>query len=284
MPTDKIHHYADINTLALILKHRTIRFNRLDNVDDITEGDAFSQLKLEKFFFVSCWTYDRNESLPQWNMYTTDMAGVRITLPKKMFDYKPLIIPKAYKNVIQQGSLISPIPFEKIFGDNYFVPPIFLNEDHFGREVKYDPDFVQRKNQAIKFDISPNGEINGQISDPTGIAALKSPDWEFQREYRFVLFIVPSLPASEDENFLEQFYKNIPNIVATSLYKGKGPDLEFFDVKLSQSAIDNIKITTGPLCNDGDYLTVEALLDKYSFNGTIMKSKFEGTIRKPIRQ
>lgn len=284
MPIDKIHHYTDINTLALILKHRAIRFNRLDNVDDITEGDAFTQLKLEKFFFVSCWTYDQNESLPQWNMYTTDMAGVRITLPKKLFDYKPLVVPTTYKNVIQQGSLISPIPFEKIFGDNYFVPPIFLNEDHFGRKVEYDPDFIQRKNQAIKFDVSPNGEIKGQISDPTGIAALKSPDWEFQHEYRFVLFIVPSLPASETENFLEQFYKQIPNIVATSLYKGKGPDLDFFDVEISQSAIDCIKITTGPLCNDGDYLTVEALLDKYSPNGTIEKSKFEGTIRKPRRK
>jgi len=282
MPTDEIHHYTDINTLALILKHQTIRFNCLDNVDDITEGDAFSQLKLEKFFFVSCWTYDRNESLPQWNMYTTDMAGIRVTLPKKMFDYKPLIVPKAYKNVIQQGSLISPIPFERIFGGNYFVLPIFLNEDHFGRKVEYDPNFVERKNQAINLDVSPT-EFKGQISDPTGIAALKSPDWEFQREYRFVLFIVPSLPASEDENFLEQFYKKIPDIVATSLYKGQGPDLAFFDVNLSQSAIGCIKITTGPLCTEGDYLTAEALLDKHSPNGTIVRSKFEGTIRKPRR-
>ena len=76
----------------------------------------------------------------------------------------------------------------------------------------------------------------------------------------------------------------MPNIVAASLQKGQGPDLAFFDVNLSQSAIDSIRITTGPLCNESDCLTVKALLDKYSSHGSIVKSKFEGTIRKPRRK
>lgn len=282
MQEDKIHHYTDINTLALILKYQTIRFNRLDRVDDIAEGKAFSELKLEKFFFVSCWTHDSNESLPQWNMYTRDMAGVRISLPKKMFDYKPIVVPENIKNSFQQGTMISPIPFKSIFGDKYFIPPIFLNEDHFGREVKYDKDFIKKKNDAIKFKISPKGEIVGIISDPTGIATLKSPDWEFQREYRFVLLIFPSLPSSMDDHFFEQFNIKVPNIIATSLYKGEGPELDYFDVKLSQAVIDNMQITTGPLCTEGDYLTVEALIEKYSKYGSIIKSKFEGTIRRPL--
>ena len=279
-----IHHYTDINTLALILKNKSIRFNRLDRVDDITEGEAFTSLSLEKFFFVSCWTYDHEERLPQWNMYTTDMAGVRITLPLKMFDYKPLEVPDTFNNIIQEGSIISPIPFENIFGENYLVPPIFLNEEHFGRRVEYEPDFAQRKNDAIKNNVSPTGEIEGSISDPTGVAALKSPDWAFQKEYRFVLFIVPSLPMSDDPNFFEKLSKELPNIVATSLTLGKGPDLTFFDVNIGHSALNEIEITTGPLCQDGDYLLVEALLDKYAPNGSLKKSKFTGTIRKPRRK
>lgn len=141
----------------------------------------------------------------------------------------------------------------------------------------------KEKNEAIKFDVSSNGEVKGQISDPTGIAALKSPDWEFQKEYRFVLFIVPSLPPPRKDNFFEEFSKQIPNIVATSLYQGKGPDLDFFHVNISQYALDNIKITTDPLCTEDDYLIVEALLDKYAPSGTVVKSKFAGTIRKPRR-
>ncbi len=282
--SDVIHHYTDINTLALILKNRSIRFNRLDRVDDITEGQTFTTLKLEKFFFVNCWTYDHQERLPQWNMYTRDMAGVHITLPLRMFDFKPLKVPEKYYNIIQEGSIISPIPFEHIFGKNYFIPPIFLNKEHFGRKVVYTHDYIKRKNDAIKVEVSPGGELKANISDPTGIASLKSPDWEFQKEYRYVLFIVPSLPMSNDPNFFEKFSNEIPNIVATSLYQGKGPDLTFFDVDISQSVMNQIEITAGPLCHEGDYIILEALLAKYAPNGSLRKSKFTGTIRSPRKR
>lgn len=140
MKINKIHHYTDINTLALILKHKTIRFNRLDRVDDLTEGDSFTELNLEKFFYVSCWTHDPNESIPQWNMYTPNMAGVRLSLPKKIFDYEPLVIPKEIE-ALAEGTLLSPIPFEKMFGEKFFIPPLFLDEKLFGRIVEYTPDF-----------------------------------------------------------------------------------------------------------------------------------------------
>lgn len=276
---ETIHHYTDINTLALILKNKTVRFNRLDRVDDITEGDYFTKLRLEKFFFVSCWTHDPNESLPQWNMYTPDMAGVRITLPKRMFNYNPLLVPN---NQEKQGSLISPIPFERIFASSFFVIPMFLDEKHFGREVVYDADFMGIKNTPIHVDVVPNQEIGVRISDPIGVATVKSLDWSFQKEYRFVLFIVPSPHIPKDENFFMQLSEQLPDIVAQSFYRGEGPDIDYFDVDISQDAINDIKVTTGPLCTEGDYLVIEALLDKYAPRGKVEKSKFTGTIRRPI--
>lgn len=278
-----VAHYTDINTLALILKNRTIRFNRLDRVDDITEGESFTTLKLEKFFFVSCWTHCANESLPQWNMYTRDMAGVRITLPRRMFDYKPLIVPDKFKAIVE-GSLISPIPFEQMFSATYFIPPIFLTDRHFGRAVEYSPDFVSKKNDAIRFEVNSNGRVNAQISDPTGIASLKGPDWVFQNEYRFVLFIVPSPDIPREERFFDDFARQLPSVVVTSLYEGKGPNLDYLDVSISQKAIESIQITTGPLCSDGDRAIVEALLESYAPKGVMAKSKFTGTIRRPERK
>ena len=35
----KLYHYTSVNTLYYILKNKTIRFNRLDKVDDIDEGE-----------------------------------------------------------------------------------------------------------------------------------------------------------------------------------------------------------------------------------------------------
>ncbi len=34
----KVYHYTSIETLALILKNKSIRFNRLDCVDDLEES------------------------------------------------------------------------------------------------------------------------------------------------------------------------------------------------------------------------------------------------------
>lgn len=48
----KIYHYTNIEALALILKNQTIRFNRLDKVDDIEEGNAESWgVKFCKYVF-----------------------------------------------------------------------------------------------------------------------------------------------------------------------------------------------------------------------------------------
>lgn len=280
MTTKFIHHYTDLNTLALILKHRTIRFNRLDRVDDITEGNAFTRLRLEQFFFVSCWTHDPEESLPQWNMYTTGMAGVRITLPRNPFNYKPLIVPVAFQ-AVQNGAVFSPVPFDKLITDNFFILPMFMDEKHFSREVEYIPNFKDQKNEAITVNIEKGQTLTATITDPTRIATLKDPGWSFQKEHRFVLFITPSVPLPKNEHFFQELSNQLPDIVATSLHKGIGPNIDFFDVEISQTTIDSMTITTGPLCTEGDYLLVEALLSKYAPNGKIDKSNFIGTIRRP---
>ena len=49
----RIYHYTNIETLALILKNRTIRFNRLDHVDDLEEG------RVETWSVYFCFMLDR---------------------------------------------------------------------------------------------------------------------------------------------------------------------------------------------------------------------------------
>lgn len=82
-----LFHYTSIETLALILKNKTIRFNRLDCVDDLEEsmyGSGPNDIKLGQYQFVSCWTKDSEENLALWKMYTNN-KGVRICLDSDMF-------------------------------------------------------------------------------------------------------------------------------------------------------------------------------------------------------
>ena len=83
----KIYHYTTIDTLALILKHCTIRFNRLDKVDDLEEamyGSGEQNINLGKYTFVSCWTKDQDENVfwPKWHQIRFRRGYVCI-LPSK---------------------------------------------------------------------------------------------------------------------------------------------------------------------------------------------------------
>lgn len=81
-----IYHYTNIETLALILANRTIRFNRLDLVDDPEEFDFEHEgLRPAEYYFISCWTNNERESLPQWAMYGHSNHGVRIGMKENMF-------------------------------------------------------------------------------------------------------------------------------------------------------------------------------------------------------
>jgi len=78
----EIHHYTSIENLALILKNKTIRFTRLDKVDDSEEaGLSCKNIQLSYYTFVSCWTDSEEESIPLWKMYAgKEMHGIRIEL------------------------------------------------------------------------------------------------------------------------------------------------------------------------------------------------------------
>ena len=83
----RLYHYTTIQTLALILKHKTIRFNRLDRVDDMEEsayGSGPTKSMLSQYCFVSCWTKSDEENLALWNMYTR-YKGVRIGIDEMPF-------------------------------------------------------------------------------------------------------------------------------------------------------------------------------------------------------
>ena len=83
----KIYHYTSIEALAMILSNKTFRFGRLDTVDD---PDEFSYkntygINPAQYIYVSCWSNNPNESIPQWKIYGNNQKGVRIALDNEMF-------------------------------------------------------------------------------------------------------------------------------------------------------------------------------------------------------
>lgn len=85
--TEYLYHYTNIETLALILKNHTFRFNSLDKMDDLQEKEAADIKNAGQFCYISSWTDDITESIPMWNMYSSITSGVRIRLRKIPLNY-----------------------------------------------------------------------------------------------------------------------------------------------------------------------------------------------------
>lgn len=83
----KLYHYTSIKSLAAILDSHKFRFTRLDLVDD-PEEYCYTQdgIQQDKYTFVSCFTNNQSENLPQWQMYGDNKHGVRIGIDSSMFN------------------------------------------------------------------------------------------------------------------------------------------------------------------------------------------------------
>jgi len=61
-----IQHYASVESLALILSCRHIRFFRLDRIDDLRDAQTHLGIESGKYFFTSCWTRSAEGDCEFW--------------------------------------------------------------------------------------------------------------------------------------------------------------------------------------------------------------------------
>lgn len=280
-----LHHYTTIEALSLILKNHTIRFNRLDHVDDVLESDKFGGFNLSRYIFVSCWTNSNEENIPLWHMYSKGMTGIRISLPIDPFDYNPLK-PHPLVGGEIEGQILSFLPLEELFTQEYIVNSVCMfNKQTFIKQVEYvDEESLKKiRRQAIKIEIDKDGKEWTTVDGPTQLAGYKSKNWEFQTEVRYIIMIYPSPPISQWTAPDSHWVENFPKFFIKSIQNDTGPNKEYFDINLSQSALDNIQITLAPLASEYDEIILDALLKRYTKNGKFTKSSLSQSIRRPLK-
>ncbi len=266
----RLYHYTNIETLALILKNKTIRFSRLDQVDDLEEGSTQSSgIKPGLYTFVSCWTDDPEESIPLWKMYTDNGIGVRIGVEKDMF--KRFI----YKDgdIIDGGRLTvdkphqKPISQDKVIKDDYWVLPNF-NDGVFFKRVEYVHDVNLAMQGAVERNMFGIHQLN---TSKWGI--YKNIRWSFQRESRFTLIIFPksktiSVGDARYNSWLQRALKD-----------GVCPQISFFDLDLDESVLKTIDITMCPNMGEGHKILVESLCKTFLPNITPRESSLSKCVK-----
>lgn len=274
-----IYHYTSIESLALILKTRKLRFSRLDGVDDVQEAQRHAEIDFGKFFFVSCWTQQAEESIPQWSMYSREMQGVRIEMPSYPFFDEPLRPKPGWEGVVWNGEIRSPLSFESIWGNGYFVVPMFLSREHFAGPVEYVENVEELYANSIRREIKPGGNVNLKIDGLPFLPRKKSRDWAFQKEYRFSLFVLPSLPLPAWGPGTTEFSNEVGQHMSNSFINNVDPGIRHVDVPLSDDALRHLVVRTGPLISPGGLTCVEALVRTFAPEASIEESSLSGAIR-----
>lgn len=261
----KIYHYTTIESLALILKHKTLLFNRLDCVDDTEEGSVVSSgIAIGKYVFVSCWTESAEESIPLWKMYAGDKMGVRIGLEKEMFR-KYLYVNPFLGGQQWSGSIVLPLSREQLEAPDHVVLPILTYDgDFFYRRVQYVDNVGEKTNNAVEITPDAEGHTTAHISFGE-IGKYKHNRWAFQNETRFVLTILPFNP-------LHAKPKEVGSIALNSYMQNRPVGFDKYFMHLDETILDNIEITLSPGATAGQRIIVESLAKQFAPNATIKPS------------
>ncbi|MDE6560294.1 MAG: hypothetical protein K2K75_02815 [Muribaculaceae bacterium] len=252
----KIYHYTSLENLALILKHKTIRFNRLDRMDDPCEKEFLvNQLDWSPYTYVSCWTENPIENLPFWHMYTDMGKGVRIGIDRDFIDWeKQSIAFSVASRQHQQKSMTkdSSGAISVTFNPTRIHRP--LSDEVCYRKVRYasDSEYLEYENKIGK--IARFMEIDEEIMrDYVGV--FRKNIWAFQEETRFIIYAVPytSTDAVVSHNdFINLIRLNMPN------------NVPFIDVPIKHWKLKDLEVTLGPNVSEGQGILAKTLLNKYA--------------------
>lgn len=247
-----LYHYTSIETLELILKNKTIRFNSLDNVDDKEEKFTEDLSDFGKYIFVSCWSPDYEENEELWKLYGRNGEGVRI----KMYKYP-------FKKYYISGENVRK-PYwsynDEVFKDNYSVLLFGCKDPTHSmlKEVKYTED------ESLifpKLTYANEDNINVMINK---VGLYKRKQWSNQREWRYSF---PILPISK-----EQLLFGDKEYLISIIRSRKELPIKYYDLCIDDISIKNIEILMGPNTSQLDYEKVINMGKKYNININLEKS------------
>lgn len=248
---DVLYHYTSIETLALVLANKTLRFSRLDEVNDPEEASACDLPNAATLVFASCWTAQHRESLAMWRMYTPNMQGLRIALPNNPFAgrHKPAIFGK--------GGAMQRVDSEIRVNRGNGGPGILSYYVTGPNKIYYSDDSAYRNGPCLQ---DEGDRWSVQLHD---LGMVKNTYWSFEEEWRYKVL------ATFSEAILSE--PNPASHHGLDLVKFPVIERAVF-VPLDAECLQGIDVLLGPCVSQGQEVLVKALLSQYAPRATVRRS------------
>ncbi len=264
-----LFHYTSIESLALILKHKSIRLNPLDKMDDLQEQKTADVENLGKFVFVSSWTEDAKESIPMWKMYTNPTSGVRIKLRKNPFTWHETC---AKDIVAKTGMILTPdsdpegklptfLDLSEMMDRGYMSVQAFNGK--ILEKIQYTNDISKLEPKVAQID---DGKVQLSIER---LGRYKNTHWEFQQEWRYIMTFM-SMNFKVGVEMMNLLF----NLSVTKMAQGKEPPpFRYFDLEIDSKYFAEMEIVCSPQMTAGNRVLLETLVEKYNPSAIIRESE-----------
>lgn len=267
-----LYHYTSLETLALILRYRTIRFSRLDMVDDPQEQRSADSQNLGKMKLVSCWTSSDEESIPMWREYAGAECGARIQM--KSYPFKQYSVSNESLNKLSSEAVLNApggsfdglhLPLEDFWDKNYLFFETARNIEML-HEVEYTND------ESLLFPKVINAfENGGLVADLNALGVHKTTAWSYQKEWRYILTAVPIGIDSVINERLDQIVR-ANDVILDKCDPGIPP---YYDLVISDEAFSSMKIVSSPKMTPGNRVILNTLIEKYAPGIEVAESSIE---------
>lgn len=247
-----LYHYTSIETLALILSHRTLRFSRLDQVNDPEEATASDLPNASTLVFASCWTAQPQDSLPMWSMYTKDLAGVRIALPSNPFSGRDT--PKVYQKGGTVQILDNKVTVRRLQAGMDTTTSMILGPN----KIYYTDDSSYRNGSCL---VNDGNLLAVQLHD---LGMVKNTHWAYEEEWRFKILAAP--------NEIDISESNPASHSAYDLINFPVQEKAIF-VPLDPECLRAIEIMLGPCVSQEQEEQIQTIINAHAPAAMISRSK-----------
>lgn len=254
----RLFQYTSIDSLEKILQNKTLRFSRLDKVNDPEEAGAEDIENAATSVFVSCWTAAENESIPMWSMYGSQFQGIRLSMPSNMFlgRDKPSIFDKGGAKLIVGSDEHDPPEWQ------INRKPPAMRTSGCGltgpNKVHYSNDPVFRKSRVI------HQEAGGVRCYTFDLGMVKSEHWAYEEEWRFKISWFMDEVVWPDDHFFRSVTADLNSYPVLT---------EQLFLTLDESVLNEIIITKGPLMPERDEERLEKIMLQYATSAVIQESE-----------
>lgn len=255
---DELFHYTSIDTLEKILEYRTIRFTRLDLVNDREEALSKEYPTAQTLVFASCWTDQDQESIPLWGVYN-NFVGVRICMPTLMFNGMHDNHKRTNDDRFYEITVDPPLPGQSLFqverrGDKAH----FLSGNSVcgPTRVRY---FEEAHQLSTQNHFPERAEAQYDLRD---LGTRKHKRWEYEQEVRFRAFAV----------FTYQHRDLWKDFLSPDQIYASPVTTKYVDIPLDPRAIGKVGIVLGPRVNADARRRVEAACAKFVPSASVRPS------------